>query len=157
MKLVNTLAVLALAAFSASAHADGFNCQTTDGALNVKIYNNTNPQVGTRVGAIMVVSDPAVSGGRKTIARFTDANGRLESRASVYVADVDLRFNDSSRKGESILGTKLGNVDQIIADLDFSYAAPVTAGEEVAGKLTIVKRDGNKIHADLSCERYLKN
>lgn len=156
MKLVNTFAVIAFAAFSASAQADGFNCQTEDGSVNVKIYNHVSPENGTRNGAIMILSDTSVSGGRKTIARFTDVNGRLSSRSSVYVADVDLRFNDSGRKGELLLGTKLGNVDTITADLDFSYAAPVEAGEEIAGKLVIAKRDGNKIRADLSCVRYLK-
>ena len=156
MKLVNTLAVLAIATFSASAQADGFSCQTVDGDLNVKIYNHTNPEVGTRVAAVMVVSDPAVSGGRKTIVRFTEVNGVLESRASRYEANVDLRFNDSARKGELILGTKLGQLDKIIADIDFSYAAPVAAGEEVEGKLILVKRNGDRVRADLTCARYLK-
>ena len=42
-------------------------------------------------------------------------------------------------------------------DIDFSYAAPVAAGEEVEGKLVLVKRDGARINADLVCSRYLKN
>ncbi len=156
MKLVNTFAVLAIATFSASAHADGFNCQTVGGDLNVKVYNHTNPEVGTRVAAVMVVSDPAVKFGRKTIARFTQVHGVLENRASKYEANVDLRFNDSSRKGELILGTKLGQLDAIIADIDFSYAAPVADGQLVSGKLVLVKRNGDRINADLSCARYLK-
>ena len=158
MKIVaNIFAVVALTTLSSAAHADGFNCQTADGSLNVKIYNNTDPQVGTRVGAVMVVSDPAISDGHKTIARFTDTNGRLESRCSVYVANVDLRFNDSSLKGRNILGTKLGNIDTITADVDFSYEAPVAAEQEVSGKLTIARRSGSPIEADLTCSRYLKN
>lgn len=157
MKIVNSLAILAFATLSASAHADGFECQTANGGLNVKIYNNTDPQVGTRVAAVMVVSDPAVGAGRKTIARFTSVHGVLANRASTYVATVDLRFSDSERKGENILGTKLGNVDTITADIDFSYAAPVAAGEEVSGKLTIARRSGSPIEADLVCSRYLKN
>ena len=157
MKLVNTFAVIAIATFSASAQADGFSCQTEDGSVNVKIYNHVLPENGTRNGAVMVLSDTSVSGGRKTIARFTDVNGRLSSRSSVYVADVDLRFNDSGRKGELILGTKLGMLDTVIADIDFSYAAPVAAGEEVEGTLVLVKRDGSRIKSALSCSRYLKN
>jgi hypothetical protein len=156
MKFVTTFAAIALATLSASAQADGFRCQTTDGDLNVTIYNHTNPEVGTRVAAVMVVSDPAIGHGRKTIARFTQVNGVLESRSSRYEANVDLRFNDSSRKGELILGTKLGQLDAIIADIDFSYGAPVAAGEEVEGKLILVKRNGDRIRADLNCARYLK-
>ncbi|HEY8280368.1 MAG TPA: hypothetical protein VIH99_12140, partial [Bdellovibrionota bacterium] len=142
MKFVNTLSIvtLAVAAFSGSARADGFNCQTTDGSLNVKIYNHVQPSEGTRVGSVMVLSDPSVMGGRKTIARFTDVNGRLDSRSSVFTADVDLRYNDSARKGELIMGTKLGFINTITADIDFSYAYPVEDGAALDGKLTILKR-----------------
>ena len=157
MKVIAIFSALALATISASAYADGFKCETTDGTLNVKIYNNVEPQAGTRVGAVMIVSDPSVSSGRKTIARFTDTNGVLESRGSRYEANVDLRFSDSARKGENILGTKLGQLDMIIADIDFSYAAPVEANEEVGGRLILVKRNGDRIKADLTCARYLKN
>jgi len=157
MKLVNIFAVIVMTAFSASAQADGFNCQTADGSVNVKLINHTNPEIGTRVAAVMVLSDTNVAYGRKTIARFTDVNGVLASRSSRYEANVDLRFNDSARKGELILGTKLGMLDTIIADIDFSYAAPVANGEEVTGTLVLVKRDGNKIKSDLVCSRYLKN
>ena len=157
MKLVNTLAALAIAAFSASAHADGFDCQTNEGSISVKIYNNTDALVGTRVGAVMVVSDRSVSDGHKTIARFTDVNGTFESRATIYVGNVDLRFNDTSLKGRNILGTKLGNIDTITADINFSYAAPVAAGEEVEGKLFIQRRSGSPIVAAMTCSRYLKN
>jgi hypothetical protein len=147
MKLANVFAAIVLATISASAHADGFNCQTVDGDLTVKLYNNTAAEAGTRVGAVMIVSDPSVSGGRKTIARFTDTNGLLDSRSSRYEANVDLRFTDSARKGENILGTKLGQLDKIIADIDFSYAAPVEAGEEVSGSLILVKRNGDRVHS----------
>lgn len=157
MKTVITLVALTLTTFSAAARADGFKCQTTDGSVNLKIFNNTDPAAGTRVGAVMVLSDPSISSGNMTIARFTDVNGTLESRGSVYVANVDLRFNDSSLKGRDFLGTRLGNVDTITADIDFSYSSPVAAGEEVKGTLVIARRSGNSITADLSCERYLKN
>jgi hypothetical protein len=157
MKTFNILATLALAALSTAAHADGFNCQTADGSVNVKLYNNTDPSVGTRVAAIMVLSDPSISSGKKTIARFTDVNGTIESRGTTYVANVDLRFNDSSLKGRNFLGTKLNNVDTITADIFFSYNDPVAAGEEVKGSLRIARRSGASIQADLSCVRYLKN
>jgi hypothetical protein len=157
MKITNTLAIVGfVAALSGNAFADGFDCQTADGSTNVKIYNHVQAENGTRNGAIMILSNTAVSGGSKTIARFTDINGRLGSRSSVYVADVDLRFNDSNQKGKLLLGTKLGFVNTITADLDFSYTTPVNAGEEVSGKLTIAKRDGNLIQANLVCTRYLK-
>jgi hypothetical protein len=151
--------VLSLIALSAAAvaQADGFQCETLAGDLAVKIYNHTQAEAGTRTGAVMVVSDTTVSHGRKTIARFTDLNERLSSRNSTYVADVDLRYNDSKRKGELIGGTKLGQLDQIVVDVAFSYGAPVTAGTELAGEMTLVKRNGEEIVLDLVCSRYLKN
>lgn len=158
MKLFNVLSVVAIAAsvFATQAKADGFVCRTPDNELNVKVYNHTDAEVGTRVAAVMVLSDPSVSGGRKTIARFQDVNGVLESRGSRYEAGVDLRFNDSKRAGENILGTKLGELDWVIVDLQFSYANPVEAGEEIEGTIILKKRNGSSKRAHLLCERYLK-
>ncbi|MEO5668362.1 MAG: hypothetical protein ABIR96_09905 [Bdellovibrionota bacterium] len=150
---------LSLVALTASlvAHADGFKCETVEGDLAVKVYNHVSPENGTRSAAVMIISDTSVSAGRKTIARFTDANERLSNAAASYVGDVDLRFNDSGRKGELISGTKLGELDQILVDIDFSYGAPVTALSEVSGTMTLLKRSGEEIVRDLACVRYLKN
>ena len=147
---------MALMATSA-AYADGFTCQTTDGNLNIKIYNNTDPAAGTRNAAVMIVSDPLVSAGRKTIAKFSDLNSTLGQSGASYVADVDLRFNDSGRKGELILGTKLGFIKTIAVDLDFNYSQPIADGQSLAGEITIVKRNGESFVEDLICKRYLKN
>jgi hypothetical protein len=140
-----------------AAFADGFVCQTVDGSLNIKVFNHVQAEEGTRNAAVMVLSDPAVSSGRKTIARFTDVNGTLDSESASFVADVDLRFADSRRKGELILGTKLGELDQVYLDLDYSYNSPVEAGEEVEGQITLVKRNGKLVSEDVLCTRYLKS
>ena len=141
---------------AAPAMADGFVCTTLSGDLNVKLYNQTAPEAGTRNAAVMVLSDPAVSGGRKTIARFKSEN-TLSNAGSMYAAKVDLRFNDSNRAGEYIGGTRLGELKTILADIEFSYADPIAAGEETKGLLTLIKRNGAVIELDMSCERYLKN
>ncbi len=157
MKTVKHLAVAAIALASASAaQADGFRCETVDGSLNVKVYNHTSPEAGTRNAAVMVLSDPSVAHGRKTIARFTDVNDTLSSSGALFTADVDLRFADSRRKGELILGTKLGQLDEVLVAIDFTYGA-LKAGEETDGAITLVKRDGTEIREDLVCVRYLKN
>jgi hypothetical protein len=150
------LSALILSA-SFAAQADGFKCETLEGDLAIKIFNHTQAAEGTRTGAVMVISDTSVSHGRKTIARFTDLNERLSSQASSYVGDVDLRYNDSGRKGELISGTKLGELDQVIVDVNFSYGEPVAALTELSGLMTLVKRNGEEIVRDLSCTRYLKN
>jgi hypothetical protein len=148
-----TLSMLVLGA--AQAKADGFVCQAADGSLNLRAFNQTAPAAGTRNSAVLIVSDPGVSFGRKTIARFT-AGHTLVSQGSSYIANVDLRFNDSNRKGELIGGTKLGELKQIKLDVDFSYAAPVGVGQDVDAQITLTKRNGGKIGLPATCTRYLK-
>lgn len=139
------------------AHADGFSCQTEDGSLNVKIYNHTSPNAGTRNAAVMVLSDTSVGAGNKTIARFDAEAGTLKSKNVVYTAKVDLRFADISRKGENVLGTKLGQLSTVKVALNFYYNMPVAQGEEVSGTIAWVKRNGQEGQMEVLCERYLKN
>lgn len=154
MKKIVLIAGLVLGMNNAS--ASGFVCETLAQDLNVKVYNHTQASEGTRNGAIMILSDPTVSYGRKTIAKFKSSS-LLTGSASEYTAYVDLRYVDSSRKGENIGGTKLGQLDEIILNVDFSYAETLAAGDEVSGVLTLVKRNGDEITHDMSCVRYLKN
>lgn len=150
------IAIAALVATGSVASADGFVCQTAKGDLKVQVFNQTQPEAGTRNAAIMVLSDPRVSLGRKTIAKF-HSESLLSNEASSYSADVDLRYVDSNRKGELIAGTKLGFIDTITLDVDFSYASPVAAGTVLDAVLTVAKRDGAVKHVSMECERYLKN
>ncbi len=149
--------VVLMGLVASSAYADGFVCQTPQGDLNVKVYNHVRPEDGTRNASVMVLSDPRVEAGRKTIARFTDINETLMSKGARYQADVDLRFSDSSRKGELIGGTKLGALKSIELEVDFTYSAPVARDTVLPGNLTLVKRNGEVIEIeDLDCTRYLK-
>jgi hypothetical protein len=155
MKTIYALLGLALA--STPAFADGFVCHGERDGLTIQVYNQTRPEAGTRNGAALIVSSDAVGAGRKTIARFTEANLTLGNEASVYTAKVDHRFNDSNRKGELIGGTKLGFLQYLVLNLDFTYARPVADGAPVRGDLTLVKRNGEQIAIDMDCARYLKN
>lgn len=154
MKLVSLL--VAVFAFPASVLADGFVCHNDKGDLNVRIYNNVNPEEGTRTASTLVLSNPELQAGNKTIAVFRDSTGLLSSKELVFTADVDLRFKESSRKGELIAGTKLGNLDQVKVIVHFSYADPVAEGAFVPASLILTKRDGAKIRQSLDCRRYLK-
>ncbi len=149
--------VISTFALSLSAFADGFVCQTLDQDMTIRIYNNVNPEVGTRVGAVMVISDQSVLPGKKTTARFRDTNGQLTNNSSKYTANVDLRYTDVEKGGRNILGTKLDLVDTIDVKIAFSYAYPVADGAKVAGKVVVNKRNGAKKVRYLDCTRYLKN
>lgn len=151
------LLVLVSVVLSASiAKADGFECQTVAGDLNIKVYNHVMPAAGTRNGAVMVVSDPAVSVGRKTVAVFTSAEGTLVNSATKYYANVDERFNNIP-KGEYLSGTRIDYLKSIILDVDFSYATPVSFGSIVEGWMILTRENGSQIKEAVMCERYLKN
>jgi hypothetical protein len=150
------IAGMAMMASAQVAIADGFVCESVRGDLTVKVFNHTDPSVGTRVGALMVLSDPNVGEGRKTIARFSDAKGRLLSSGSHYEGDVDLRYSDTRRRGELIAGTRLGELETVVLDVDFTYAEPVRPGAAVKGDLTLVKRNGDEVTRSLECKRHLK-
>jgi hypothetical protein len=148
------LAVAAASFVSTSAFADGFVC--TSGDLKVKVYNQTNPNAGTRNAAVMILSDESVQQGNKTIAKFT-APQTLSNDAASYTAKVDLRYGNSNRAGEYIAGTRLGQIDTITLDVEFSYNTPVDSGDYAMGLLTVVKRNGDVTELDMDCERYLRN
>lgn len=151
--LILSMALLA----GSAAFADGFVCVNYAENIKVQVYNNTQPEEGTRNSAIMVVSDPSVQSGRKTIATFEDADSLLINDGTTYTAKVDLRYNNSGREGENILGTKLGNVSFIVLDVDFNYSQPIRDGGEVAGELIVQKRNKTEdIRVDVYCTRYLK-
>lgn len=151
-------AILAIASLliSTSAFADGFICENAEGTLRLKVFHKTQPELGTRNSAILIVSNPAISAGRKTIATFEADDAVLGNEASTYTANVDLRFRNSNRRGELIGPTKLGELKHIVLDVDFSYARPVPAGTELSGEVVLLKRSGEQEAVDVVCARYLK-
>ncbi len=151
------LVILATLVLSQAALADGFYCQNEQADLNIQIFNHINADMGTRTGSVMVLSDPRVNEGRKTIAKFSDVNSTLTSYSSVYNAKVDLRYSDSRAKGENIGGTKLGELDHVIVGLNFSYQKPLSNGQRLTGVVRYVKRNGDIWTQNLRCTRYLKN
>jgi len=165
MKLM--IALLAMSV-SLGAFADGFVCTTSTvksakkGDINIKIYNHTDPSQGTRGAHVLVISDPTVNAGRKTIAKFEDTHlyntGTLVNSGARYTANVDSRVNGVDRGGENILGTKLSELKTINLDLAFSYARPVADGAKVGGKLVMeFEKAGRKpIIRFVDCTRYLK-
>ncbi len=156
-KMKTALIALMTLGFSTAAMADGFVCYTQDAVYGVKVFNQTDPNAGTRNGAIMIVSDNRVDYGRKTIATFEAGKTLFDDDGARYIANVDLRYSNSNRAGENFLGTKLGQIDTMILDMDFNYGVPMAHGEGVAGRLIVLKRNGAKIEAKLACSRYLKN
>ena len=158
MKTVFAILVTLVASVSV-AHADGLVCTGQQTALTVKVYNHVQPKAGTRVPALMVVSDPFVNYPNKTIAKFTDADGTLAYLGDGhYEAKVDLRYRNISRGGENIAGTKLAQLKSIQLIANFSYATnQLKNGEALPATLNYVKRTGEVLSEKADCVRYLKN
>ncbi len=152
-KALLTLAMVG--ALSTPALADGFICSAIDHDLNVKVYNHTSPKMGTRNAAVMILSNPTVGQGRRTIAIFRDVSNTLSNEGSNYLAKVDLRFNDSGRKGEFVAGTRLGEIATIDLSVDHVYGDNFEKGSLTTALAVISLRNGETIVADLDCERYL--
>lgn len=141
---------------SATVLASGFKCHTTNGDLDIAVYNHTQPSEGTRNAAIMVISDPSVKAGNKTVARFTDAENTLGRTGTKYFANVDERFNNIP-KGEYLSGTRIDYLQTIILDIEFDYADVLAADEITEGWLILVRENGSQIKRKVMCSRYLKH
>lgn len=142
---------------SGSAMADGFVCTSEEG-LSVKVYNNTKPTMGTRLPAVMVLSDENIQDGRKTIATLREVSSLSDGYEVVYSADVQEEIAQRGlRKGELVAGTKLGFIDTLELTVDHNFNDPIPAGEIAPGTLFIETLAGKKIGLDMDCVRYVKN
>lgn len=148
--------IAAIFSLSSTAFADGFICEAPNESLKVKVFHQTEPTLGTRNSAVMILSNPDIQVGRKTIATFESEAATLTNHGAMYQAKVDLRFRNSNRRGELVGPTKLGELKSINLSVDFSYARPVADGAELLGQLTLFKRSGDAVPLDVVCTRYLK-
>jgi hypothetical protein len=153
MKKIIIASILSL---SSTAFADGFICEAQNESLKLKVFHQTEPTLGTRNSAVMILSNPDVQFGRKTIATFESDAATLTNEGATYTANVDLRFRNSNRRGELVGPTKLGEIKHIVLAVDFSYARPVAQGTQSLGELTLIKRNGDQAEMDMVCTRYLK-
>jgi hypothetical protein len=151
------IAIMAVVAIS-TAKADGFKCEGVNTGINVQVYNHTNPSEGTRNAAVMIVSDSYINSPNKTIAKFTDENNTLVYQGyGLFQATVDLRYIESSKRGENIAGTKLGYLKNINLQVYTKYGRSTYVDKVFDSKLTYVKRTGEIIEEKAICTRYLKN
>ncbi|MGE0762691.1 MAG: hypothetical protein AB7N80_05385 [Bdellovibrionales bacterium] len=153
--MTKAILISILTLIGSQAMADGFVCRSTEESLALAVFNQTTTPA-TRSAEIMVISDPQIGFGHQTIARFTKDTGTLTNRGAHYVGTVNPLVPDSSRKGENIAGTKMGQLKEVQLHVDFTYSRPVPEGEELEGTLTLVKLNGELIELEMECLRYLK-
>ena len=112
-------------------------CETDDGKLRAKIIPRSSGKT-----AVLVLSDPSVQVGRKTIAVFSNATIEDDTVLRV-VAKVDFR-NRTLKRGEYIGGTRLGELKQISLSVDDD-------DEKLNGVLALLKRNGDTTYLELAC------
>jgi hypothetical protein len=178
MKNIVYFVFTAFAFSSTAAMADGWNCTTTtvdskSGCygkhsnaktcrdVNVRVRNHVHPAKGTRVVASIVVSDPALDFGNRTIMSFEnelrEGVSTVFSNGTRYEANVDSRYQGADVMGKYILGTRVGALKSAQFDVAFSYDRPVADGTIVGGKITLSKNNGDEIVRMMDCTRYLKD
>lgn len=149
------LLLTAILMIGSSAFADGFDCYSYEGDLKVRVVNHTDPNVGTRVGAFMIVSDLSVSKGLKTIAVLSREAGTLSSDGAVWIGDVSKA--EGLKKGRNVGGTKLGLVETLTLSVDHAYSDPIEDEAETTGRLIVKKVNQDVNVIEMGCYRYLKN
>jgi len=155
------LIVAAAVLFATQVHADGFVCTSEGHDLKIAVYNKTTGDQGTRNASAMILSDPAIGRGLKTITRFlADSETLLTDHNSsdflTFIGSVDLRMTQSGGAGEYILGTRLGDVSTLKLEVDFSYGDDLFNGDKTGGYITLTKKSGEQLTRFAACVRYLK-
>lgn len=136
-----------------TAFADGFVCYSRDRSLKIKMLNNVQPAEGTRTGSVMIVSDQTINDGKKTTVVFDSEEETLTTDGTFWSGLV----SEDIKAGRNIVGTKLGQISTFAVQVCYNYNRPVASGAELYGELIVTKVNGNKLHEDLTCYRYLKN
>lgn len=139
--------------------ADGFICEAINDNLEVRVFNHTKASVGTRNVSVMVVSDPTLNFGERTLLSLNSKQNSLVSRGAHYNASLNFNSNEVSKEvaDKPILGIKLSEIKNIALRVNFSYAYPVKKGTIVDAILTLIDRNDNSHQSAFNCERYLKN
>ena len=149
------LASIVAVSAASVAKADGFVCTSAQQHLKVQAYNYTSPELGTRRGAVLILSRTDVRKGR-TVARFNHVENNLSSEGAAYTAKVDLRFNNTNKGSLVLNDLVIDELSQVRLTVEFKYGDNLAEGDSADGSLALYLRDGQVLPLPVSCERYLK-
>jgi hypothetical protein len=160
----NTTYWLALALVTLAptlAHADGFDCTGRDTGIEVKIYNNTDPSLGTRTPAILIVSDPSRDYGDRTIATFKNEQITYEGYGT-YFATTDTVDRRPTADAQVLENSRLGHLENILLKMNFSYAEQLFSEltkkpASFSGSVFYQQTSGATRNESVRCTHYLKD
>ena len=159
MKIAFLSLVLSLNLISL-AHADGFVCTADDSGIKIKVYNQVEPNLGTRSPAVMIISDPTLVKSNQTLVTFSSNLQNLSYRGKgLYSGQVQI--NAIQNKDALLAGTKLEQLNTIELEVVFSYNTDSTtlakAVDMVPATLHYYKVSGEAASESATCFRYLKD
>jgi len=153
------IATASIVSIGSSAFADGFRCQGLTFGTKVEVYNQLKPSQGTRNVKIMVVSDPALAKGTRTIATFSQDQNLIIQKGATYIATVDSRYKTVKEGDRKIADTLLSELATIELSVNFNYATdtPSKIGEKYSALITYTHESGATSSENATCIRYKKN
>lgn len=141
----------AMLASPAFAGTTTFSCTSVDQDTQIDVTFETHEETEASSVHRMVLLDPNVRQERQHIATFYAADGVLKAAGSTIVATVDLTKPESSRAGERVGGTRLGALDSIVLEIDFSYTENLNHERKFSGLVTYRKKNGDELMQDFDC------
>lgn len=140
--------------FSASAHATGYVCESTNRDLVARVFED-KIQSGQ---AVMILSNPRLSEGNRLIARFVKVEGFTTNDTATYQAQPSLDARPVHwDPEETVSGVPLQDVSLFRLVVEFAWGRPRLNGEYVPGKIliTTVKNEIKEVLID--CYFYSKD
>ncbi|MBP7843478.1 MAG: hypothetical protein KA116_01565 [Proteobacteria bacterium] len=138
--------------------ADGFICESPQGYLRIKIFHHTSFQTGgTRKVAVMVLSNPRVPMGKRTIGVFNENKGTLIRDSSSYFANFDFRFKGLySKPQEFIKDISKKDIQSLEITPNFNINEPIAPSAKLKARFKLSLRSGQDYQGWIDCIRYLK-
>lgn len=138
--------------------ADGFICESPQGYLRIKIFHHTSFQTGgTRKVAVMVLSNPRVPMGKRTIGVFNESKGNLLRDSSAYIANFDFRFKGLySKPQEFIKDISKRDIQTLEITPNFNINEPIAPAAKLKARFKMNLRSGQAYQGWIECIRYLK-
>ena len=150
---------LLILCLNSAVFADGFICENAEQTLQVQVYHQTRPELGTRNVATMIVANPSAPTGHQTIAIFTSDNAQLRNKSTTYAANVNLEALEDESKNLAVTSATLGELKRILLRVDYRFGHVLAPGQVVTGAAILTRRSGPEgdLRVEMSCVRYLKS
>jgi hypothetical protein len=162
-------AALTTILFSSTALAHGFVCTSLEQITQIEIHltgtGSLTPDVQPQDaqaqdfqdyrpsprGKLMIVKDITLAPKRQLVATFSAKEGLLRTKDTSFIGRVDPKHPDTNNAGKRIGGTRLGQLETITVEIDYSFQEKVPQGVRLAGQVTYSKTNGDDLAEDFEC------